>query len=194
MAPPKRSPKGPTAKAPAHKLAKPGQEAVDTPPVDTDLEELAPRLILGVKMETFCQEFVKGVGKQKAAINAGYPAAGAATQATRLLKKDKIRERIAELQEEAARACAITVKSMLISLHRGYQRCLQAEEIIAKDGTPTGMFVFNATGAAALGKLVLSNLPDGVGEKVANLNKPLAEAEAGLKALREKTAAKLPFK
>lgn len=54
------------------------------------------------KQERFCHEYLVDFHQQFAAIRAGYPAAGAATASTRMLKNAKIQDRIAEIRAQTS--------------------------------------------------------------------------------------------
>ena len=51
------------------------------------------------KHERFCTEYVKDMNGKQAAIRAGYAERSAEMQASRLLRNDKVKQRVAELRE-----------------------------------------------------------------------------------------------
>lgn len=51
------------------------------------------------KHERFCTEYVKDTNGKQAAIRAGYAERSAEMQASRLLRNDKVKQRVAELRE-----------------------------------------------------------------------------------------------
>ena len=51
------------------------------------------------KHERFCTEYIKDTNGKQAAIRAGYAERSAEMQASRLLRKDKVKQRVAELRE-----------------------------------------------------------------------------------------------
>lgn len=59
------------------------------------------------RQQRFCENIANGLGNEDAAIEAGYAPTSAAAQATRLLKKDKIQAKIAELRKERQVRAAI---------------------------------------------------------------------------------------
>ncbi len=69
------------------------------------------------RRESFCREYVIDVTNQAAAaVRAGYSAKTAAQQASRLLKNVNVKERIAELQQEAAKRNEVTVDNVVANL------------------------------------------------------------------------------
>jgi hypothetical protein len=68
---------------------------------------------LSPREERFACEYVVDLHGTKAAIRAGYAQRSAHVQASRLLKRDKVQRRIAELQAQRAKRLEVTVESML---------------------------------------------------------------------------------
>ena len=71
---------------------------------------------LSSKRELFCQEYIVDRNATQAAIRAGYSAAGAQQQGSRLLLDVVVKARVAELQEEAAKRNEVTVDSVIANL------------------------------------------------------------------------------
>ncbi len=66
-----------------------------------------------MREERFVEEHAKEPNGTQAAINAGYSARSAHVQATRLLKKDKIRQAIDRLRALSERAVQITMENII---------------------------------------------------------------------------------
>jgi hypothetical protein len=71
---------------------------------------------LSAREERFASEYVVDLHGTNAAIRAGYAERSAHVQASRLLKRDKVQARIAELQAQRAKRLEVTVESMLRDL------------------------------------------------------------------------------
>ena len=101
---------------------------------------------LSAKRERFCQQYVIDSNGTQAAIRAGYSENGAGVTAFTLLKNTKIQERMAELQEEIARAAGLTAEYVVTGFMEVYERCMQKVPITNDIGAET-QFTFNASGA-----------------------------------------------
>lgn len=63
--------------------------------------------------EIFAQELAKGKPASEAYVLAGYSESGAEPNASRLIRNDKVRQRVVELQERGALRAEVTVESLL---------------------------------------------------------------------------------
>jgi hypothetical protein len=131
------------------------------------LDELEPKGKLNYRQEQFCQELLVDRDARQAWLRAGYSVKSADSGPYTLLRRPYIRARVEELLAQRAARLRLTTDKVLLDLHQAFQQCLEGREVMDKEGNPTGMWVFNATGAAQLGRLVLSNLPGGVGDRIA---------------------------
>lgn len=71
---------------------------------------------LSEKQDKFCREYLIDFHQTNAAIRAGYPPAGAAVAATRMLKNAKIKNRIAELRAHASAKTGVSLERTLDQL------------------------------------------------------------------------------
>lgn len=70
------------------------------------------------QQERFCQEYVIDLNGKQAAIRAGYAAASADVQASQLLRKPKVADRVAELQQTVADKAGVTALGLLQELRK----------------------------------------------------------------------------
>lgn len=87
------------------------------------------------RQELFVQEYLVDLNGTEAAKRAGYAPTGAAVQASRLLKKDKIRARIDELMRERSERTKIKADYVVESLREVVERCLQRTPVMKWDHT-----------------------------------------------------------
>ena len=99
------------------------------------------------RQEQFCYEYIKDNNATKAAIRAGYSKKTARTQASRLLTKENIQERIEKLKQERNDSLMIDAQWVLREQVRVYQRCMQDEPVRDSEGSETGEYRFEHTGA-----------------------------------------------
>lgn len=85
------------------------------------------------KQEAFCREYTVDKNGKQAAIRAKYSEKTAESQASRLLTKDKVRERIEELLKEAADRNDLTVDRVLQEMKN--IAFLDPLEMLNEDGT-----------------------------------------------------------
>lgn len=127
-----------------------------------DFKELTPR------EKKFCEEYLQTSKKEQAALAAGYSSKGAAVQASRLLKKDKIINYIHELQAQARKELNIDNNWAVLRAIEVYNRCMQAKPVMAWDYTEhcmmeTGEWTFDSRGALKALELIKNLL--GLGEE-----------------------------
>ena len=68
------------------------------------------------RQERFCREYVVDLNATQAAIRAGYSSNGAAVNATKLLKNNNVKKKIAQLQSEIAKRVEITADMVVREL------------------------------------------------------------------------------
>ena len=103
---------------------------------------------LSTKMELFCRELLAvDFNASQAAINAGYSKKTAGAIGAENLKKPQIQERIAELMQERISRVEIDADWVLMSAKKVFDRCMQEEAVIDRDGNETGQFKFEHSGA-----------------------------------------------
>lgn len=111
---------------------------------------------LSPKQERFCEEYLLDLNGKQAAIRAGYAAATAEVQASRLLRNVKVQQRVDDLKAARSQRVALDGNYVLTRLQTVVERCMQ-ETPVTKAGkpvmvtTPSGelaaAYVFDATGA-----------------------------------------------
>ncbi|MGN1307049.1 MAG: terminase small subunit, partial [Faecousia sp.] len=113
-----------------------------------------------VKMDRFCQEYVIDYNGTEAAIRAGYSDKRAASQASTLLKREDVMERIAQLQKEQAQRLGLSADRVVMELWEIYRRCMQAEPVMEWDAEAHSYvpseaeYTFDANGAVKALKLI----------------------------------------
>lgn len=113
-----------------------------------------------VKMDRFCEEYVIDYNGTEAAVRAGYSEKRAAAQASTLLKREDVMERIAELQKEQAQRLGLSADRVVMELWEIYKRCMQAEPVMEWDAeahsyVPSDAeYTFDANGAVKALKLI----------------------------------------
>lgn len=88
------------------------------------------------KQEAFCQEYVVDMNATQAAIRAGYKENTARSMACKMLTKVNIQERIAELKQERCQRTKIDADWVLMAAKKIYDRCMQEEPILDREGKP----------------------------------------------------------
>lgn len=110
------------------------------------------------KQERFCQEYVIDLNGTQAAIRAGYSKKTAREQAARLLTNVIIEGKIKELQTTVADKLEVDATWVMNRFKEISERCMQAQPVLLRDGTPTGEYVFDSAGAnkstEMLGKMI----------------------------------------
>lgn len=109
------------------------------------------------KREQFCREYIIDLNGTQSAIRAGYSEKTANRIASEMLSKPDIQARIAELMQERSNRVRIDADWVLMAAKRVYDRCMQDEPVLQRDGTPmicttedgdiAYAYTFNATGA-----------------------------------------------
>lgn len=89
------------------------------------------------KHERFCTEYVKDTNGKQAAIRAGYAERSAEMQASRLLRNDKVKQRVAELREAYFNENIMTAQQVEYELTR-IALGLSKEKQVVIEGTGEG--------------------------------------------------------
>lgn len=89
------------------------------------------------KHERFCTEYVKDMNGKQAAIRAGYAERSAEMQASRLLRNDKVKQRVAELREAYFNENIMTAQQVEYELTR-IALGLSNEKHVVIEGTGEG--------------------------------------------------------
>jgi len=92
------------------------------------------------KHELFAQGLAKGLGIGAAYEAAGYKPSPAA--ATRLSKKVKLQERVAELQAASAAKAEVSRQWVLKHLKENVERCMRAVPVLDRESKPTGEYTY----------------------------------------------------
>lgn len=114
---------------------------------------------LSEKQKRFVREWIVDMNGTRAAIRAGYAEKSAAQTANRLMKTAEVREYRDALLKEEFEALGVTRHSIATELWRIYQRCCEAEPVMAWDSeshayVESGQWRFDAKGALkALGMM-----------------------------------------
>ena len=100
------------------------------------------------KQEQFCQEYIIDLNATQAYIRAGYAKKGAYTNAHRLIVKDHVSSRIAELVTVRNTATQVDQEWVISRLVQVAERCMQAEPVVDFRGKAVaGEYTFDAKGA-----------------------------------------------
>ena len=102
--------------------------------------------------ERFCYEYIIDHNGKKAAIRAGYSEHTAAQQASRLLKKPQIQERISELEQDICESLGLKAAWVVQRLMTVVDRAMQAEPVkvwnpATREMEETGEYMFDSRGA-----------------------------------------------
>ena len=102
--------------------------------------------------ERFCREYIRDHNGTKAAIRAGYAEHAAAQQASRLLKREDIFERVKALEVDLCASLGLTAGKVITDLMTVVERCMQAEPVKewdyeAHEYRETGEYMFDSKGA-----------------------------------------------
>ena len=132
----------------------------------------------------FAREYVLDHNGTRAAIRAGYAKKNAAVQASRMLKKERVRARIDQLEKELAAAFGLSAESLINRYAEIYERCMAAKPVMEWDRerreyVESGLWTFDARGAIrALSSLAaLAGLGKKNGEENGGYEQLLEELE-----------------
>lgn len=98
------------------------------------------------KQEKFAQKYVE-LGNATEAYRIAYnkpdsPVSFVTPRASRLLAGGKVLARVKELQERIVEKHQVTVDFVMEGLKRNLVRAMQEEEVLDRQGNPTGMYVY----------------------------------------------------
>lgn len=93
----------------------------------------------------FLGEYLIDLNGKQAAIRAGYAVRSAEMQASRMLSKAKVQAGLARLTEAMARETGLNAKFVLDGLRENYDRAMQHEPVLDRDGKPTGEYTYAGT-------------------------------------------------
>lgn len=99
------------------------------------------------KQKIFCEEYLIDLNATQSAIRAGYSEKTAKQIGTENLSKPVLAEYIAELKAKRSESTAINAAWVLRQAVEVHERCMQAEPIIDKEGSHTGEYKFEHSGA-----------------------------------------------
>lgn len=113
-------------------------------------------MALTPKQDRFIQEYLIDLNGTQAAIRAGYSAKTAQEQSSRLLSNAIIKQHIQDAMDKRSETLGIDAQYVLQTIKNTIERCSQAEQVKAADGTVSGEYKFDSTavlkGAELLGK------------------------------------------
>ena len=113
-------------------------------------------MALTPKQALFVKEYLVDLNATQAAIRAGYSTKTAGSQAHDLLKKPEIQELVSSCATARAKSVDITAEYVLSTIKNTIERCAQAEQVVDKDGVPSGEYKFDSAavlkGSELLGK------------------------------------------
>ena len=97
--------------------------------------------ILNEKQKQFCREYIKDFNGTQAGIRAGYSEKTAYAQCSRLLRKVKVQEYIAELKHEAAVKSRVTPEWILTKLEEIVEMGLAKKQtdVVVKESVAPGV-------------------------------------------------------
>lgn len=131
------------------------------------------------KWERFARLVANGDSPTESYVSAGYSAASAHASASRLLKNATVCTRIAELRpriiEIATQATGINKAWVISGLKKNYERAMQEEAVLDREGKETGEFVYQGTVANRSLELIGKELGMFVDRKDVTLRKALSE-------------------
>ena len=99
------------------------------------------------KQERFCEEYLIDLNATQASIRAGYSKKTAKQAGSENLSKPVISEKIAELKAARSKRLAIDADWVLSQAVKVHSRCMQEEAVTDADGSPTGEYKFEHSGA-----------------------------------------------
>jgi len=113
-------------------------------------------MALTPKQALFVKEYLVDLNATQAAIRAGYSEKTAGVIGPENLAKPCIKDAIKEQLDKRMNKVEITAEYVLSTIKNTIERCAQAEQVIDKDGSPTGEYRFDSAavlkGSELLGK------------------------------------------
>lgn len=102
---------------------------------------------LNEKQKRFVAEYLIDLNATQAAIRAGYSEETAYSQGQRLLKHVEVAQEIDAKRKRLAFKTEINQEWVLNNLKNVAERCMQAQEVLNREGEPTGEYKFDSSGA-----------------------------------------------
>lgn len=102
---------------------------------------------LTTKQRVFVDEYIVSLNATQAAIKAGYSAKTADVIGHQLLRKTLVQAEIQKAMDARGKKTGITAEYVLTSLQSVAERCMQAEPVLDREGSPTGEYRFDSSGA-----------------------------------------------
>jgi phage terminase small subunit len=102
---------------------------------------------LNTKQQAFVEEYIVDLNGSQAAIRAGYAKRSSTVTAAQLLAKPNIKAAVDKLMAERSERTKIDAEWVLKASKDLYDKCMQIQPVLDKDGRPTGDFRFEHTGA-----------------------------------------------
>lgn len=99
------------------------------------------------KQKIFVEEYLIDFNAVRSAIAAGYSKHSAKTIGPQNLRRQYIKEAIIKAMEERSAKIKIDAEWVLLAAKKIYDRCMQEEQILNKEGKPTGEYRFEHSGA-----------------------------------------------
>ena len=97
-------------------------------------------MALNDRQQRFCEEYVVDLNATQAAIRAGYSEKTAYSKGSALLKKVEVQARVAELKTDKSAETKLTAAYVISGLMDNYNRAMQAEPVLDREGNPTGEY------------------------------------------------------
>ncbi len=123
----------------------------------------------------FADKYFETDNALESAIYAGYSPKTAKEQGYKIKERDDVKQYLAEQREKYAKKAGIDKEWIIERFKNISDRCVQAEEVLDKNGNPTGEYRFDSAGAnkatEMLGKIIGSFEKDNEQKKVdVNIN------------------------
>lgn len=132
------------------------------------MEEKTTAQVLGKRLKPrerqFVREYLRDMNGTAAAVRVGYSAKSAASQASRLLRRQEIREYRDALLQEQFDAIGVTAHSLAAEAWEVYQRCMEKKPVLewdsaAREWVPSGQWQFDSKGALRALEMLSRMLP-----------------------------------
>lgn len=102
---------------------------------------------LTAQQKNFISEYIKDLDAERAAVTAGYKKSTAAQKAKELLAKPEIIKEMKKLIEFQAKSLMVSKLYIIKKLLNIAEFCLETEDILDKEGNPSGKRKLRDTGA-----------------------------------------------
>lgn len=102
---------------------------------------------LNLRQEKFVGYYMKSGNASKAALEAGYSPRRSCKQGSDLLRHPAVNREISRRRALLSEKLSLDAEYVLMGLQSIYERCMQAEPVLDKEGMETGEYKFNPTNA-----------------------------------------------